>query len=63
MSYGCTMKFPATTELAVAPRRHALEHPWYRGYPNNKRLRELAAGGASGQAAKREKRRTTNERV
>jgi hypothetical protein len=51
-----TSKFPATRKLALSPRRHALEHPWYRGYPNNKRLRLLAGGSATGQAAKAKKR-------
>jgi len=50
---GTESKFPATKELALAPRRHALEHPWYRGYPNHKRLRELAGGSVTGHEAKK----------
>lgn len=36
--------YPASKALAIAARKHALSHPWNRGFPNNKKLRELAAG-------------------
>jgi hypothetical protein len=35
-------QFPASRELALAPRKQGLNHPWNRGFPNNKKLRRLA---------------------
>jgi hypothetical protein len=48
------VKYPVTAAVALAPRKRPLFHPWNRGYPNNKRLREI-------QQQQQEQERKTND--
>jgi len=37
------IRYPATKAIATAKRKQSLSHPWNRGYPNNGKLRKMAA--------------------